>query len=180
MASIASFVMSACIACSNGFISQSFRASASKIARRTFAAGYSVADSEPSMTFILRVFVCLCLACLCQGQALKESTKLPPPQEGDYTAHNFHFHSGESMPELRLHYLTFGKLVRDANGHVSNAVLLLHGTGGSGRQFLEPQFADVLFGPGQLLDINRYFIVLDDGIGHGKSSKPSEDRKSVV
>jgi len=126
------------------------------------------------MIFTFRIFVCLCLACLSQGQALKESTKVPPPQEGDYIAHNFHFHSGESMPELRLHYLTFGKPVRNANGRVTNAVLLLHGTGGSGRQFLQPQFADVLFGPGQLLDINRYFMVLDDGIGHGKSSKPSD------
>jgi homoserine O-acetyltransferase/O-succinyltransferase len=126
------------------------------------------------MTFTLRILVCLCLACLCYGQTLKESTKIPAPHEGDYVARDFHFRSGESLPELRLHYLTFGKPVRDASGRVTNAVLLLHGTGGSGRQFLQPQFADVLFGPGQLLDINRYFIVLDDGIGHGKSSKPSD------
>jgi len=126
------------------------------------------------MTSLRRILTFLCLACLCQGQALKESTKIPVPQEGDYIAQNFRFHSGESLPELRLHYLTFGKSVRDTNGRVKNAVLILHGTGGSARQFLQPQFADVLFGPGQLLDINRYFIVLDDGIGHGKSSKPSD------
>src|SRR5579872_1222668 len=74
------------------------------------------------------------------------------PQEGDYLAHDFHFRSGESLPEMRLHYLTFGKPVRDQNGRVTNAVLILHGTGGSGRQFLQRQFADELFGPGQLLD----------------------------
>ena len=126
------------------------------------------------MTFLTRIFILFCLACYCQAQAPRESTKIPTPQEGDYVAHNFHFRSGETLPELRLHYLTFGKPVRDANGRTTNAVLLLHGTGGSGRQFLQPQFADVLFGPGQLLDINRYFVILDDGIGHGKSSKPSD------
>ena len=98
----------------------------------------------------------------------------PTPQEGDYVAHNFHFRSGETMADLRLHYATFGKPTRDANGRVNNAVLLLHGTGGSGRQFLQKQFAGELFGPGQLLDITRYFLILPDNIGHGKSSKPSD------
>jgi homoserine O-acetyltransferase len=95
-------------------------------------------------------------------------------QEGDYIAHDFHFKSGETLPELRLHYSTLGKPVRDTHGRVTNAVLILHGTGGSGRQFLLPQFAGVLFGTGQLLDASRYFIVLPDNIGHGKSSKPSD------
>ncbi len=94
--------------------------------------------------------------------------------EGDFVAHNFKFRSGEQMPELRLHYRTLGKPVRDAQGRVTNAVLVLHGTGGSGQQFLTPQFAGELYGPQQLLDINRYFIILPDGIGHGKSSKPSD------
>ena len=98
---------------------------------------------------------------------------VPPPQEGDYIAHDFHFKSGETLPELRLHYMTFGKPARDAGGRMTNAVLILHGTGGTGRQFLQPQFAGVLFGPGQLLDVNKYFIVLPDNVGHGKSSKPS-------
>src|SRR5579864_4960856 len=71
------------------------------------------------------------------------------PREGDYVARDFRFHSGETLPQLRLHYLSFGKPVRDAAGRTSNAVLILHGTGGSGRQFLQKQFADVLFGPGQ-------------------------------
>ena len=75
---------------------------------------------------------------------------------------------------LNLHYTTLGKPTRDSSGRVTNAVLILHGTGGTGHQFLRPQFADVLFGPGQLLDVTRYFIILPDNIGHGKSSKPSD------
>jgi homoserine O-acetyltransferase len=94
--------------------------------------------------------------------------------EGNFVAHSFKFRSGEQMPELRLHYRTLGKPVRDAQGRVTNAVLVLHGTGGSGQQFLAPQFAGELYGPQQLLDINQYFIILPDGIGHGKSSKPSD------
>ncbi len=96
------------------------------------------------------------------------------PTEGDFLAHDFKFRSGEQLAELRLHYRTLGNPAHDANGHVTNAVLLLHGTGGTGRQFLAPQFADELFGPGQPLDLNRYFIIAPDGIGHGKSSKPSD------
>src|SRR5215469_14917112 len=75
------------------------------------------------------------------------SAPAPIPTEGDYTAHDFHFKSGETLPQLRLHYLTFGRPQKDASGKVTNAVLVLHGTGGSGRQFLSPQFANVLFGP---------------------------------
>jgi homoserine O-acetyltransferase len=98
----------------------------------------------------------------------------PGATEGDFVLHDFKFHSGESLPELRLHYTTLGKPARDAQGRVTNAVLILHGTGGTGHQFYAPQFAGELFGPGQLLDTARYFIVLPDGIGHGKSSKPSD------
>jgi homoserine O-acetyltransferase len=97
-----------------------------------------------------------------------------PVAEGDYVAHDFKFKSGEQLAELRLHYRTLGKLTRDAQGRATNAVLILHGTGGSGQQFLQPPFAGELFGAGQLLDINRYFIILPDGVGHGKSSKPSD------
>ncbi len=96
------------------------------------------------------------------------------PAEGDFTVRNFTFRSGESLPELRLHYRTLGNPVRDVQGRTTNAVLILHGTGGTGAQFLVPQFATELYGPGQLLDITRYFIILPDGIGHGKSSKPSD------
>ena len=96
------------------------------------------------------------------------------PQEGDYIAHDFHFHTGQTMAELRLHYTTLGKPERDASGQTTNAVMVLHGTTGTGRQFLAPQFAGELFGPGQLLDSSRYYIILPDDIGHGKSSKPSD------
>jgi homoserine O-acetyltransferase len=96
------------------------------------------------------------------------------PAEGDYVIRDFHFASGESLPELRLHYATLGEPKRDSHGRVVNAVLILHGTGGSGRSLLNEHFAGVLFGRGQLLDSSRYYIILPDGIGHGKSSKPSD------
>jgi homoserine O-acetyltransferase len=95
-------------------------------------------------------------------------------KEGDAVLKDFRFASGERLPELKLHYATLGTPRRDSQGRVSNAVMILHGTGGSGRQFLAPQFAGDLFGPGQPLDISRYFIILPDNIGHGKSSKPSD------
>jgi len=94
--------------------------------------------------------------------------------EGDYVAHDFRFKSGETMAELRVHYTTLGTPARDASGRTTNAVLIMHGTGGSGHSLLQPIFAGVLFGPGELLDANRYFIILPDDIGHGKSSKPSD------
>ena len=117
--------------------------------------------------------------------ALAQNTPLPPtlpaPQphqwpttDGVYTAKDFHFGTGESLPELKLHYLTLGTPRRDSAGHTTNAVLLLHGTGGNASSLLNPAFADVLFGPGQPLDIAKYFIILPDDIGHGKSSKPSD------
>src|SRR5690242_21455472 len=94
--------------------------------------------------------------------------------EGDYVAKDYKFRSSESLAELKLHYRTLGTPKRDAQGHVTNAVLILHGTGGSGAQFLSPQFADELYGAGQPLDTAKFFIILPDGIGHGKSSKPSD------
>ena len=97
-----------------------------------------------------------------------------PPKEDDYVIKDFHFKSGESLPELRMHYRTIGKAERDANGRVANAVLILHGTGGSGEGFLRPIFAGVLFGKGQLLDAERYYLIIPDNVGHGKSSKPSD------
>jgi homoserine O-acetyltransferase len=97
-----------------------------------------------------------------------------PVQDGNYVIRNFRFGSGESIPELKLHYLTLGKPHRDAAGHTDNAVLLLHGTGGSAHSLLNPVFSDVLFGPGQPLDITKFYIILPDDIGHGESSKPSD------
>ena len=126
------------------------------------------------MKLLLRT-TCILAVTLLAGAAMAAQTPVKfTPAEGDYAAHNFKFKSGETLAELRLHYRTLGKVERDAQGHVVNAVLILHGTGGSGAQFLAPQFAGELFGPGQLLDITKYFIILPDGIGHGKSSKPSD------
>jgi homoserine O-acetyltransferase len=98
----------------------------------------------------------------------------PAPTPGDFKVKDFQFKSGEKLPEIKLHYYTLGTPQKDASGKVRNAVLILHGTGGSGRQFLTPNFGGVLFGPGQLLDASKYFIILPDNIGHGASSKPSD------
>ena len=105
--------------------------------------------------------------------ALQPSTALQPTQ-GDYVIKDFKFASGETLPELKIHYRTFGAPKTDARGVVTNAVLIMHGTGGTGGQFVGRNFAGELFGPGQLLDAAQYFIILPDDIGHGQSSKPSE------
>src|SRR5881396_3575670 len=98
----------------------------------------------------------------------------PAPTEGDYTIRDFKFASGEILPELRLHYRTLGKLEKNAQGKTTNAILIMHGTTGSGAQFIRSEFAGELFGKDQPLDATKFFIVLPDGIGHGKSSKPSD------
>ncbi|WP_136162791.1 alpha/beta fold hydrolase [Sphingomonas flavalba] len=97
-----------------------------------------------------------------------------PSKEGDVILRDFRFGAGETMAELRIHYTTLGTPHRNAKGEIDNAVMILHGTGGSGHQFFQPHFADELYGPGQPLDINRYYIILPDNIGHGGSSKPSD------
>lgn len=114
------------------------------------------------------------LLTFCMVPASAQATIPLKPQEGDYTVRNFRFTTGETLPELRLHYTTLGKPARNKAGQVTNAVLILHGTGGDGHQFFRPQFADVLFKPGGLLDPAKYYIILPDDIGHGKSSKPSD------
>ncbi|HYM26157.1 MAG TPA: alpha/beta fold hydrolase [Vicinamibacterales bacterium] len=98
----------------------------------------------------------------------------PAPLEADFAIRDFTFGTGEKLPTLNLHYRTIGTPRRDASGVVRNAVLILHGTGGTGGGFLSQTFAGQLFGPGQLLDATKYYIILPDGIGHGKSSKPSD------
>ena len=108
------------------------------------------------------------------GAPAPASAKVWPTREGDVVLKDFRFRSGETLPELRIHYTTLGQPHRNAAGAIDNAVMVLHGTGGSGQQFLRPQFADELYGPGQPLDIRRYWIILPDNIGHGKSSKPSD------
>jgi homoserine O-acetyltransferase len=97
-----------------------------------------------------------------------------PTQDSTYIIKNFRFNTGETLPELKLHYLTLGQPHRNAEGHVDNAILLLHGTGGNRFTLLNPVFSNVLFGPGQPFDITKYFLILPDDIGQGDSSKPSD------
>ena len=108
-------------------------------------------------------FVDLCLA-----------QTYPPPTPGDFVLKDFKFQSGEALENLKLHYVTLGTPKKDKDGHTTNAVLVLHGTGGSHTQFLRASFAGTLFGKGQLLDAEKYFIIIPDGVGHGDSSKPSD------
>jgi homoserine O-acetyltransferase/O-succinyltransferase len=110
--------------------------------------------------------------------AVAQGSNYPAPVEAEYIIKDFHFASGESLPQLRMHYRTFGRPRADARGVVRNAVLIMHGTGGSGGSLVRAEFAGELFGPGQPLDAMRYFIVLPDGIGHGKSSKPSDELRA--
>jgi homoserine O-acetyltransferase/O-succinyltransferase len=125
------------------------------------------------VNMISRLILLTLLATTASAQTAQTPTKWPA-QDGTYIIKNFHFGSGESLPELKLHYLTLGQPHRGADGHTDNAVLLLHGTGGSAHSLLSPVFSDVLFGPGQPLDITKFFIILPDDIGHGESSKPSD------
>jgi homoserine O-acetyltransferase/O-succinyltransferase len=122
----------------------------------------------------------LIAAALQYGAAALCQTTSPAPAskwhavDGTVTLQNFRFGTGETLPELRLHYLTLGMPHRNAAGHTDNAVLLLHGTGGDAHSLLNPLFSDVLFVPGGVLDITKYFIILPDDIGHGESSRPSD------
>jgi len=123
------------------------------------------------MISTIRTFICLSLITVAGTLAAAD---YPTPTEGDYTIHNFKFASGETLPELRIHYRTLGKIDKDAQGKTRNAVLIMHGTTGSGAQFIRPEFAGKLFGKDQPLDATKFLIVLPDGIGHGKSSRPSD------
>ncbi|MGI4765771.1 MAG: alpha/beta fold hydrolase [Janthinobacterium lividum] len=102
----------------------------------------------------------------------------PTATDGDYVAHDFRFADGSTLPDLRLHYETLGTPKRDASGRITNAALLLHGTTGTGRQFLADTDLRELFGPGKPLDVTRFYVVLPDGIGAGGSSKPSDGLKA--
>ena len=134
----------------------------------------SAARARSAVRLVARCGLVLATLCLPVSPALAEGAAYPPPVEGDFVTRDFHFTSGESLPELRIHYRTFGKPRADGHGVVRNAVLVLHGTGGDGGSLVRAEFAGELLGPGQLLDATRYFIVLPDGIGHGKSTKPSD------
>ena len=123
------------------------------------------------------VLVLLLSACsrssFAQAPVPEPTPNYPTPVEGDYTLKNFRFESGETLPSLTIHYTSIGLPVKDKKGRTLNAVLIMHGTAGDGHQFLSAQFAGGLFGPGQALDANKYYIILPDAIGHGRSGKPS-------
>jgi homoserine O-acetyltransferase/O-succinyltransferase len=122
------------------------------------------------MSFMMRTFVFFFLV----AAGALHAAGYPAPTEGDYTIRDFKFTSGETLPELRLHYRTLGKPEKDGQGVMRNAVLIMHGTTGSGAQFIRPEFAGELFGKDQPLDASKFFIVLPDAIGHGKSSRPND------
>jgi homoserine O-acetyltransferase len=100
--------------------------------------------------------------------------RFPQPTEADFVIKDFKFRDGESLPEVKIHYRVLGTLKKDAQGHATNAVLIMHGTGGTGKQFSVNSFAGVLFNPGQDLDATKYYLVMPDDIGHGQSTKPSD------
>src|SRR5437667_2890373 len=125
-----------------------------------------------AMRDVMRVRMIFVLSVLCATSIARAAT-YPTPTEADFTIRDFKFGTGETLPSMTLHYRTIGTPRHDASGVVRNAVLILHGTGGSGSGFLNQTFGGELFGAGQLLDATRYFIVLPDGVGHGKSTKPS-------
>jgi homoserine O-acetyltransferase len=126
--------------------------------------------TDMNLTRLKRILVASLLAMAAAQAAHGQTTPVP----GDFVIRDFRFGTGETLAELKLHYVTLGTPRRDASGIVRNAVLILHGTGGTGRQFLSKNFAGVLFGPGQLLDTSTHYVILPDGIGHGQSSKPSD------
>jgi len=128
--------------------------------------------TKPARTINVRLYVLVILAVITGGSALASDN--PKPTVGDFLIRNFRFASGEELPELRIHYHTFGQAHRNQKGHVDNAILILHGTTGNGANFLRPEFEGELFGSQQPLDAKRYFLIIPDGIGHGGSSKPSD------
>jgi homoserine O-acetyltransferase len=125
--------------------------------------------SVTSVTSVARLFSLVFLFAVAA-----QAAPYPEPVQGDFVVRNFRFATGEALPELKLHYFTLGTPARNADGRITNAVLLLHGTNGRGAGFLTDSFAGELFGSGQPLDAGRWFIIVPDSIGHGKSSKPSD------
>src|SRR5947209_7895488 len=120
----------------------------------------------------MRRSLAVALATLVLTSVTAVASDHPAPKEGDFVARDFKFHTGETMPELRLHYTTVGE-------PTGQPVLVLHGSGGSAASMLTPAFAGELFGKGQPLDASKYYIIIPDGIGHGKSSKPSDAMKTA-
>jgi homoserine O-acetyltransferase len=120
------------------------------------------------LSLLVRAATCVVLALIAFPAVAAD---YPTPQEGDWVARDFRFHTGEVMQELHLHYTTVG-------APSGQPVLILHGTTQSGTAMLSPVFAGELFGPGQPLDASKYYIILPDSIGHGKSAKPSDGLRS--
>jgi homoserine O-acetyltransferase/O-succinyltransferase len=121
-----------------------------------------------------RTALLACVLLISAGASQATAQSYPAPLEADFVARNFKFESGETLRAVSLHYRTIGTPRKGADGVVRNGVLILHGTGGSGRGFLSEGYAGRLFGKGQVLDAERYFIILPDNLGHGRSSKPSD------
>lgn len=122
----------------------------------------------------IQAVIFICFAVFVSALAPARAQEVyPAPVEGDFVIEDFEFGTGETM-DLNIHYRTIGTLRRNAEGQAANAVLIMHGTTGSGASLFRPSFADYLFKPGGLLDAEEYFIILPDGIGHGDSSKPSD------
>ncbi len=117
----------------------------------------------------LLISVVVCWSCV----GLANCQDVPQPTSGDAKLKDFRFAAGDSLPEVTIHYCTFGTLKKDDRGVALNAVLVLHGTTGSGANFLPPMFSHELFGVNQLLDVSRYYVILPDGLGHGQSTRPS-------
>src|SRR6202047_5088370 len=125
--------------------------------------------SRAALSVLLSVLLAVILAMNCFAALAAD---YPAPKQGDWIAKDFKFHTGQTMPELRLHYTTIGE-------PTGQPVLVLHGSGGSAAALLTPAFAGELFGPGQPLDAAKYYIILPDSIGHGQSSKPSNGMKTA-
>ncbi len=119
----------------------------------------------------MKIFKTICVLALVLPSIGAAAADYPAPKQGDWIARNFKFHTGEVMSELRLHYTTVG----EPGG---TPVVVLHGSGGSAASMLTPAFAGELFGPGQPLDATKYYIIIPDALGHGKSSKPSDGLKT--
>lgn len=121
------------------------------------------------------LFVVVTMPTLSFAQTSDSSASIFPGQTADdFIVKDFHFNSGEVLPQLRLHYVTLGTPHRDSSGGIDNAVLLLHSTGGDTSEFFEPAFSSPLYGPGQPLDLTKFYLIIPDAIGHGQSSKPSD------
>jgi homoserine O-acetyltransferase len=128
------------------------------------------------MSRIIAALVCiLSLA----GSADSVAATWPQPADGMWIIPSYRFADGETLTNVKLHYVTLGSPRRDRAGHVKNAVLIMHGTGGSATQFLNERFAGILFSPGGLLDAARYYIIIPDALGHGESSKPSDGKHAA-